>query len=141
MIVRRFVALLTTLAMLHLSATAGDFACAQHGGQRDQRISVTVAAIVHQVSGSDDEMVMTGARHVHGARSLALATGESRTPPCESPVLPRCCGGFANCSVTSAVAKRDQIPAIPAVASRVQVALVDAPPSFRPAPEPPPPKA
>jgi hypothetical protein len=138
---RRLVALLTAATMLHLSAVAGDRGCGTH------------AASVHQAAKADGTvtaehtMPMTGHTMPAGVRSDAPAPSTasivgSHAPLCEIPLQQHCCEAVAGCGAIGVVTSADRVPSVTvAAAARIREALNDAPPSFAPAPEPPPPKA
>jgi hypothetical protein len=136
---RRLLALLTSAAMLHLSVVAGDAACATHGANGNHAAMASDAA--------EHEMWMDGhlmptATGAEVSVASAAPVARSGTPPCEIPAQQHCCEALAGCSVDSAVTSAQQrLASTVSPASRIRVALLDAPASFASAPEPPPPKA
>ncbi len=102
-------------------------------------------------AGTDAAVPMSGhvmaTRSVTGAVSAAHETssstvGTAEVPPCEIPTQQHCCGALVGCSVSVAIANATQaVGSSVSPAARILVALHDAPASFAPAPEPPPPKA
>lgn len=136
MILRRLFALFTSVTMLHLSVVAGDAACAAHGAAGHDMNAAAMHGTAAASSMSDHAMPMEASP---AAERGAAASG---APPCEVPAQQHCCEALVGCSVASAVTSAVQslTPAI-SPAARIRVAMHDAPASFAPAPEPPPPKA
>ncbi|MEO7714545.1 MAG: hypothetical protein ABIV10_16650 [Gemmatimonadaceae bacterium] len=143
--IRRLVALLTSVTMLHLSVASGESACAsptmsQHhsvmaSSAGERQAVVTVAGHVMPMGAADG-----AASAVHGMP--ASTAGSADVPPCEIPTQQHCCGALVGCSVSIAITNATQVIASTvSPAARIRVALHDAPASFAPAPEPPPPKA
>jgi hypothetical protein len=137
---RRFVALLLSLTMLHLSVVAGDAACATHDAGAQHASRADHAARGEQVVLAHGHVMIPDVGH-QAAMSTARDPG-SRMPPCDVPAQQHCCDALVGCSVASAVASAPQSPAPRTSRSaRVGVALDDEPTSLAAAPEPPPPKA
>ena len=145
MIRRRLIALLSSVTMLHLSVASGEAACASPAMTQHH------SAMASSAGARDASMPMLGhampmvaaegaASAVHGMS--ASSAGIAGVPPCESPTQQRCCGALLGCTVSTAIAAATQaIGSTVSPAARIRVALHDAPASFAPAPEPPPPKA
>jgi hypothetical protein len=132
--IRRLVALLTTVATLHLSVAAGDAACAPHATSGH----ATGGAAAVQSAMPVDGHVMPAA--VAPAIPAAYAAGSDITP-CETPAPQHCCEALSGCGPTSVVeSHRPASPCAEPAAVRIRGALHDALASFAPAPEPPPPK-
>jgi hypothetical protein len=131
---RRLLALLTSVAMLHLSVVAGDAACATHGGATHHGATAGMETTSH---------LMRTADHVErSAVSSDDFTATRTLPPCEIPTQAHCCDALAGCGISGALAQvGDGADAAITAAVRMRVAPDDAPASFAPAPEPPPPKA
>lgn len=129
---RRILALLTSVTMLHLSVVAGDAACASHGTNGDHG-----AVSAHAMPMDGHAMPMAGATEHHDA---VMATSDA--PPCETPVQEHCCDAVVGCGGAGLLAAAEHPFAVTAPrAPRIREALHDAPASFASAPEPPPPKA
>ena len=145
MIRRRLIAILSSLTMLHLSVVSGESACASPAMVQHH------AAMTSSADASESERLMSGhampMEAVEGAESAthggsAGTTGSAGVPPCEIPTPQHCCGALVGCSVSIAITDATQVIASTVLpAARIRVALHDAPASFAPAPEPPPPKA
>lgn len=140
MIVRRLIALLTSVTMLHLSMVAGDSACATHGANGHHAARTTDAAATEHTMPMDGHVMPVGA--ASAPMVSALPTAATDTAPCEVPVQQHCCEAQVACSAANAVAsvRQDLATAIPHVA-RIRDTRHDAPASYASAPEPPPPKA
>jgi hypothetical protein len=126
--------------MLHLSAVAGDAACATHGANGHHQAPDASAVAEHSAAMHGHEMAT--AAHVAISMSSARPIVKSSAPPCEVPTQQHCCDALVGCSVDSATASGPEVmTAAISPATRIRVALVDVPASFASAPEPPPPKA
>ena len=135
MMVRRLLALLTSVAMLHLWLVAGDVACALHGAGGHH------AALRDAGAAAEHEMPMT-AHAVDTSGGAEVSTAKSAAPPCDTPVQPRCCEAVASCGVAGTIVSRTRFAEPRPSASPEVLALDDdAPASYQPPPEPPPPKA
>jgi hypothetical protein len=139
---RRLFALLTSVAMLHVSVAAGDAACLTRDGEHHAARSGGGAV-------ATDAMAMHGhlmpAAEVADAPAMSAASApppKADVPPCEAPTQQHCCDALVGCNVAGAVTSEHDVLA-PSVSysARIREALHDAPASFAPAPEPPPPKA
>ena len=127
--------------MLHLAVVTGDAACAP------DRASGHPAAMDDATPMADHATPMAG--HVMTTADAATAPVVSAVsatatdaPPCEAPVQRHCCEAIAGCGLASAVTGAEQALAPADLgAARIRETLHDAPASFAPAPEPPPPKA
>jgi hypothetical protein len=136
---RRLFALLTSVTMLHLSVVAGDPACVTHRANGHHAVSSSGAMAEHAMPMDGHVMPMAAAT---GAHLSAAPVAESDTSPCEIPAQQHCCEALIGCRVATAVTSAHQALAATVLpAERIRVALHDAPASFAPAPEPPPPKA
>ncbi len=137
MLLRRLVAIVIAFTMLHLSVVSGDAACAGHGSNRVTRGSAARgdAMHAHHESRSASHMAMSHEAHVT-ATSDGLAS-----PPCETPVQPRCCEGVAGCSATVVITEPASLTSPLPDVERAVNAGMDAPAFVLAAPEPPPPKA
>jgi hypothetical protein len=131
---RRLVALVTSIALVHVSVAVGGSACPPAGaGGR------TTATSGHDASSMTDH----GMAMAHDAApGLTSHAARVDTSPCETTTRQHCCEAVAGCgiAVITADAGHD-LASDPPVASRIGESLHDAPASFAPAPEPPPPKA
>jgi hypothetical protein len=138
---RRFLGLLTSVAMLHLSVAAGEAACAPQaaGGHHPAASSASAPSTrapgaVAMERHSMPAVVAPVVDAAHGA--------QVNVPPCEVPAVQHCCDALVGCGIAGGVAgERRQIASSVHAAGRVHDAPGDAPASFAPAPEPPPPKA
>lgn len=143
MIVRRLVALLTAVTMLHLAVVAGDSACAFHGVNGRQAPMQDGADATRHTMPMDGHVMPPAVAADVPVISAGPVT-EGGTPPCEIPADQHCCEALVGggCSVASAVASmREDLPSALPSATRIRQAVHDAPASFASAPEPPPPKA
>ena len=132
MMLRRLLALLSMVPMLHLSVAAGSSACATHPAAAAD-LTRDAAGASHHV----DHDVTAGARMADAGTPRA-----SDAPPCESTTQQHCCEAVAPCTMHGLVSATSSDPApAPEASARVGGAAPDAPASFASAPEPPPPKA
>jgi hypothetical protein len=137
---RRLLALLTAVTMLHLSVVAGDWGCATHAASARRATTVGEATVEHTMPMTGHTMPMVAGSDTPAA-STAPVVG-SHAPPCELPLQQHCCEAVAGCGAIGVATSADRVPAATVVAAaRIREALNDAPPSFAPALEPPPPKA
>jgi hypothetical protein len=137
---RRLVALLTSATMLHLSAVAGDAACATHASGHHGPTTSAAQPTAHATSMHRHAMPMT--ERVAASVSSAVPIAKSGAPPCEVPTQQHCCEALVGCNVDSAAATGPEVLAAAVIpVTQAHVAPDDAPASFAPAPEPPPPKA
>ena len=118
---RRFIALVLSAALLHLSSARANAVCTEHG-----TTSGAPSAAHHETAASND----------HSAHSAQAVEDEA----CETPVLPECCQALATCSITfggqgSLRAEQGHLLHMSVVA-----ALERAPLSRVATPDPPPPK-
>ena len=112
--IRRTVALLLALAMLHLNVERADAACAKH----------------QDAPAADHEGMQ------HGADAPADQT------PCETPASPDCCQALASCAPVLGIdAGSTTISSSTIVPMTIVAAVIERPLSRSTAPEPPPPKA
>ena len=142
MIRRRLVALLTSVTMLHLAVASGESACVSPAMSQHHAAMASSADIETDVSMSGHVMPMAAAAASASAdRGTSVTTGGTAdVPPCEIPTQQHCCGALVGCGVSIAIANATQmIASTVSPATRIRVALHDAPASFAPAPEPPPP--
>jgi hypothetical protein len=136
---RRLSALLTSAAMLHLWVATGDAACVQHGTQRHHATPSNPASVAEHATGMDGHVMTT---EVSDAPAFAVHVAKADLPPCDAPAQQHCCDTVVGCSVSGVVTSERQLLASTVLsASHIQEARHDAPASFAPAPEPPPPKA
>ena len=147
MIRRRLIALLSSVTMLHLSVASGESACASpEMGQHHSVMASSADArdAIMPMSGHSMSMATAegAASAVHYMSAIDVDTvGSAGVPPCEIPSQQHCCGALVGCSASIAMAASTQaIESSVSPAARIRVALHDAPASFAPAPEPPPPK-
>ncbi|MCY7378398.1 MAG: hypothetical protein LH467_03550 [Gemmatimonadaceae bacterium] len=146
--IRRLVALLSSVTMLHLSVVSGESACASPAMTQHQTALASSAgernAVVPMSAHAMPMTAADGATHMmHSVSAGAVGTaGSAGVPPCEIPTQQHCCGALVGCSVSVAITDATQvIGSTVSPTTRICVALHDAPASFAPAPEPPPPKA
>ena len=141
MLLRRLVALFSSVTLFHLSVGAADAACAGNGGGSQHGAAAHSLAVGNAAGHAHHQHVAVGsvptpASHVDGV----AAPLSSRTPG-HSPAQARCCESMTTCSVTGTVAERVFIVnAVPRV-SMVIPARTDVASNVPQAPEPPPPKA
>ncbi|HET7189519.1 MAG TPA: hypothetical protein VFI52_15315 [Gemmatimonadaceae bacterium] len=125
--IRRLAAAIMAVAMLHLSVTAADAACADHD------------AMVTRHAGASPARALQHAP-VHDSHVGAGLAEQTPAPPCDAPAPPSCCSVIAGCAtigLTSHVTPA--APALPdAAPAHERPAKVLT--SRRAAPEPPPPK-
>lgn len=142
--IRRLVALLTSVTMLHLAVASGESACASPAMTQHHAAMASSAGGKTDASLSGHAMPMassTGAASADHGSSITTA-GTADVPPCEIPTQQHCCGALVGCTTSIAIANATQvIGSTVSPAARIRVALHDAPASFASAPEPPPPKA
>ena len=142
MLLRRLVALVSAVTMLHLSVGAADAACAGKGGSNH-------LAGAHSVSEHSSHARHAGrpapgidastSRHAMNFHSTAATPTSGSTGGL--PVQSRCCESMTTCSVSGTVAQRVAIVATLPAACVVLTAGTEAVSSAPQAPEPPPPKA
>jgi hypothetical protein len=133
---RRFLGLLTSAAMLHLSAAAGEAACPPHAADGHQPATSRASAPSEHVMGMD--------RHAMPAADVpvmdAARGAQVNVPPCEVPAVQHCCDALVGCGSAGVAGERQRLASGVRAAGRIHDAPGDAPASFAPAPEPPPPK-
>ena len=149
MLLRRVVALFSSVTMLHLSVGSADAACTGTGAA----ISHSTAAhgtrarqSTHAHHGTMDHARMAVTATSSSLRApVAPVAGVAESPsprtPDGSPAPSRCCESMTSCSVTGTVTPRVSIASSLRGASLMLGAVTEAPSSVAPAPEPPPPKA
>jgi hypothetical protein len=129
-VLRHVVALLTCLAMLHLTLVSGELsACTTHGAMDMPGVSTSMA-------GMHGHAPMTAMAAMHGVALDAPASSEQA-----APMHSACCAAAAPCGLLAVVGGRSHPAAIPqadAVAHGEPGALRL---SIGSAPEPPPPRA
>jgi hypothetical protein len=140
---RRFFALLASVAILHLTVSAGYSGCASHAADDDLALQGIGRAAEQPMPAHGHEMAAAhrpGAPSALGLRAAPVA--QSADSPCESLPPQQCCETLVGCGTFGAIAgaRHAFVPAA-AYAARIVELLRDAPPSFATAPEPPPPKA
>lgn len=129
----RLVALLSAVALIHLSVASGDVACATHGAAA--RAGATGA---HGMAMGAHE---PEAAHAAPAAAHASERAAADAPPCDTPVQPDCCTMHVGCSVSTVLASAREAELSRSVATaRVVPSRHDRPASFAAAPEPPPPR-
>ena len=126
---RRLLALLVNLAMLHLLLLGGDFACASHGPMSGEAMAGMGS---HSVA-------MEGM--AHQAASPAATTGVQGATHCDTPVQQRCCETASGCSLSVTVAAAERATGYDAPRGTTPVLARADHQSVRVAPEPPPPRA
>lgn len=138
---RRIVALLTSVTLLHLSVVAGDWGCATHATGAHRATMADGAKSAKHVMPMTGHRMPVAERPDTPAPSTASSVG-SHAPPCEIPLQQHCCEAVAGCGTVGVIASADQaLSATVVAAARIGEAPPDAPPTFAAAPEPPPPKA
>ena len=121
-------ALLTMFTLLHLSVAAGDVACATPSAESVGSAAQGMTHAEHGVSAAAAES---------GAGTIDVAPH-----PCSAATHPPCCEAMVDCVTFGALAASSvDVVSMPDPVARIGAALVKAPPSFVPVPEPPPPKA
>jgi hypothetical protein len=138
---RRPFALLTSIAMLHLSVVGGDAACLTQGAEGHHAAKASGGTIAQPAMEMDGHLMpMAGASD---APVVSVARGATAdVPPCEIPAQQHCCEALMGCSVAGAInSDRQPLASNVLSAPRISEAPHDAPASFASAPEPPPPKA
>ena len=137
---RRLLALVTSITLIHPSVVTGESACAWHAA--DGRGASAESG--HGVAGHAMAAHHRATPSAEGRQSPAPGVGSVATPdaaPCETPA-PHCCGALEGCSGSAAVTSgRPALAAGVPAAARLHEALHAAPASFASAPEPPPPKS
>jgi hypothetical protein len=89
-----------------------------------------------------DHHVMASVESVVEPAAAADPVLKADAPPCDAPTQHHCCDAVAGCSMSGAVtSERAVLASGLAPAARIRDARHDAPASFAPAPELPPPKA
>jgi hypothetical protein len=137
---RRLVALLTSLAMLHLAVVSGDAACATHGAHDHPAGRAGSARATGHAMPMNEHAMPMGEGVDARVQSAAVAASDAH--PCEIPSQQRCCEAMVGCSVDSAAGAGPHVlVAGLSPATRIRVGRDDVPASFASAPEPPPPKA
>jgi hypothetical protein len=138
---RRHFALLTSIALLHLSVVGGDAVCLTHGAEGHHAAKSSAGTVAEHAMEIDGHvMPMAEATEAPAVSSARVAKADA--PPCEIPAQQHCCQSLVGCSVAGAVTSERQALATGVLsAPRIREAVHDAPASFASAPEPPPPKA
>lgn len=117
MMLRRLLALLTSITMLHLSVSTVDRACAAHPAAGPAMPASHVATHPHDAGATPDRV------------------------PCDHASHDGCCDALAACGFQAlAEPARTALAGAVAATPRVSPAPDDAPASFAAPPEPPPPK-
>jgi hypothetical protein len=141
MILRRLIALLTSVTMLQLSVVAGDSACATSEANGHHAARTSGGAVAEHVMPMGGHEVPRIEQVDTPAASTPSVVG-SHTPPCETPVQRHCCDAVAGCGTIGVATSAGQSLCPTALAAAcTHETLHDAPASFASAPEPPPPKA
>ena len=129
---RRLLALLTMVTLFHLSVATGNAACAPH--------SATPTASLHESSAQGHSGHRMGGAVVGNPGDAA--SDYSTPEPCDTASLAQCCEAMVQCVMFGLLTSESMVAVVaPEPAARISAALVDAPASFAPAPESPPPKA
>ena len=141
MIVRRLVALLTSVTMLHFAVASGDAACRTLGAGGDHHGVMRDGA-----TASERAMPMNGhAMPADAAAATPAVDAAPKTtadvPPCEVPVQEQCCAALTGCSTTAIASASQSLVSTRPSAARIGEAPHDAPAPVASAPEPPPPRA
>ena len=118
---RRFIALVLSASLLHLSSARADAACTEHGTAPG-----ATPATHHESAASTNH---------HGHSGDA-----SEDEACKTPALPECCQALATCSVTLGSQASLRVDEIHLLHVSVVAALQRAPVSRVATPDPPPPK-
>lgn len=122
MTLRRFVALLLGLSMIHLNSLRADGACADH----------------------DQHSQPTSPTH-HGATPSSLSDVHTKhatqTEACDTPTLPACCQMLASCSTVLGVHNGAQVDQRGPIHRGILAAVEVAPASRVASPDPPPPRS
>ena len=118
---RRFIALVLSASLLHLSSARADDACTEHS-------AATGATPTHH------ESVAPGDHLAHSAEAI-------EEEACETPALPECCQALATCSITLGSQGSPRVDEAHRLHASVVAALETAPLSRVATPDPPPPKA
>jgi hypothetical protein len=140
---RRLFALLTSVAMLHLTVAAADVACATHGASGHHATQASDDDAAQHTMPTDGHLMPMTEGSEASVASVASVVG-SDAPPCEVPTQQHCCDAIAvgGCGVDSALSSAPEaVASSVSRGSRIHVVVDDAPAAFAPAPEPPPPKA
>jgi hypothetical protein len=146
-LLRRFVALLSSATMLHLSVGQADALCAvngetsHHSAAGDTRTAAQ--GHVHHAAAAAAAVREAGAgmsaHTVIGGNAGVVPISHSRMPV--HPPQSRCCESMSTCSVPGIVAPSMSIASGAPDANVVMQVRADAPSPVPQAPEPPPPKA
>ena len=118
---RRFVALVLSASLLHLSSARADAVCIVHAGATG-----ATPAAHHETAAPSD----------HHEHSADAAEDEA----CKTPALPECCQALAACSVTLGSQASLRVNEVHLLHVSVVAALQRAPLSRVATPDPPPPK-
>lgn len=116
---RRVVAALTWLVMVHLTMVGSDFICAAHSGD--------AAAPPHAMT-----------HHEHASTSPHEARADQA--PCRTPAIPMCCQALTSCAAALSLAESQHSNVIARAQRVVPTALGAMPLSQIIAPDPPPPR-
>jgi hypothetical protein len=120
-ILRRFVALLLAVSMIHLNSLRADSACADHG----ERSQPTAAH--------------------HGAMDGSAFDAHTAVPTqherCDTPTLPTCCQMLASCSTLLGGHSETHVDCAAAPHGAIAAAIDAAPESRVASPDPPPPRS
>src|SRR2546423_15406401 len=95
---RRLFALLSSIAMLHLSVVGGDAVCLTHGANDHHAAKSngrTTAEHTMAMDGHAIPMAEAAEAPVESAARVATAS----VPPCEIPAQQHCCEALVGCSV------------------------------------------
>lgn len=149
MLLRRLIALFSSVTMLHLSVRAADAACAGGDGPTEHSaaahaLDAGIPAHSHHVANlgaRDTRTAASVSQHAHAVRIAGVAATPGSHGPGGSPAQPRCCESMTTCSVTGTVTPHVAIVSAVPCASGVMPSRTDAASPVPQAPEPPPPKA
>jgi hypothetical protein len=120
-LVRRTLALLTTLCMLHFTVAAGVSLCATHA-HHEVAQSANPTAPSQPMDGHDE-------------------SANSEEHDCDAPVLPHCCGVISSCAISFSPGNPTDTHDPVTAGQPVRIGAADVPASVVNAPDPPPPKA
>jgi hypothetical protein len=135
--VRRLAALLTAAAMLHVSAAAGHAACV-HGTNGHHAPTSHGDAVAGSAMEAEGHAM---AMHPAAEAAVGPQAVQAEAPLCETPAQQHCCDAVVGCGIGGAIAgDRAILMARVLATTRIADSLDDAPASFAPALDPPPPK-
>lgn len=140
MVRRHIAALLSALALLQLPVVTGGAACADRlaiGGIADRGHA---AAAAHGSSHLDQQLAVEASPSGAGESGQGGAPADGENHSCAAGGDAPCCGSGASCSATAALPEQARWAPDPVAVDRALAASTEAPLSFRPTLEPPPPR-